>query len=103
MSQPRINGATDPRNANYSHNLNSFNVINFSGTDERLEILDWLSPLEPRIRHQDIRTRRADSVGEWVLQTDGFQKWCDDAHEGSSEPATLFCCGDPAVGKTYFR
>jgi len=66
--------------------------------DERAEILAWLSPLEPRIRHQDLRTRRADNVGEWLLHTDEFQSWCNGARHG-----TLICYGDPAVGKTYFR
>jgi hypothetical protein len=46
------------------------------------EILAWLSPLEPRIRHQDLRTRRADNVGEWLLQTDEFQRWCNGAQRG---------------------
>ena len=94
-------------------NINSFNVSNVSNvlnvsnhyttTEDRSEILTWLSPLEPRIRHQDLRTRRADNVGEWLLQTDEFQRWCDGSQQVKSEHATLFCCGGPAVGKTYLR
>ena len=104
MSDPLINYPMNSKNnALYSHNTNSFNnkfVWNGSmgETDGRSEILAWLSPLEPRIRHQDLRTRRADNIGEWLLQTDEFQRWCNGA-----EHATLFCYGDPAVGKTYFR
>ena len=114
MSQSHINhgDASSSSNAHYSHNTNSFNCTHFSNngivwnvgaTDEKSEILAWLSPLEPRIRHQDLRTRRADNVGEWLLQTDEFQKWCDGAQQEGSEHATLFCCGGPAVGKTYLR
>ena len=85
-----------------SYNTNSFNPIschvNIGVKDEKSEILAWLFPLEPRIRHQDLRTRRDDNVGEWLLRTDEFQRWCNEG-----EHATLFCYGDPAVGKTFFR
>ena len=74
-----------------------------SPTEERSEILEWLSPLEPCIRHRDLRNNRADSVGEWLLQTDEFQRWCNVTGENGPEHAALFYCGDPAVGKTYFR
>ena len=106
----------------FRENINSFNVSNvanvanvsnvssvlnvsnhYTSTEDRSEILTWLSPLEPRIRHQDLRTRRADNVGEWLLQTDEFKRWCDASQQVGSEHATLFCCGGPAVGKTYLR
>jgi len=97
----------------FTDNINSFNVSgvanvlnvanNYTAAEDRSEILTWLSPLEPRIRHQDLRTRRADSVGEWLLRTEEFQRWCDDSQQVGSEHATSFCCGGPAVGKTYFR
>ena len=100
----------------FTDNINSFNVSNvsnvsnvlnvsnhYTATEDRSEILTWLSPLEPRIRHQDLRTRRADNVGEWLLQTDEFRRWCDSSQQVGSEHATLFCCGGPAVGKTYLR
>ena len=107
MSDPPIISTTNPHN---THNINSFNVtnsynniVNIGVTDENAEILAWLSPLEPRIRHQDLRTHCADNVGEWLLQTDEFQRWCSSAQQEGADHATLFCCGDPAVGKTYFR
>jgi len=114
MSHPRIDhGDAGPsNNSHYSHNTNSFNththfsndlVWNIGATDERSEILVWLSPLEPRIRHQHLRTRRADNVGKWLLETDEFQRWCDGSQQVGSEHATLLCCGGPAVGKTYLR
>jgi len=117
MSHSHISGGDthSPGGTHYSHNTHSFNYNHFSNndfvwnvnnlgaTDERSEILAWLSPLEPRIRHQDLRTRRADHVGEWLLQTDEFQRWCNGTEQSGSEHATLFCYGDPAVGKTYFR
>ena len=88
-------------NVNVSHLSQVSN--HYATAEDRSEILAWLSPLEPRIRQQDIRIRRADGVGEWLLQTDEFQRWCDGAQRRGADHATLFCCGGPAVGKTYFR
>ena len=83
--------------------FNQINVVQSPATDPKSEILTWLSPLQPSIRHRDVRNRRTGNVGEWVLQTVEFQRWRDDAlQEGSSDP-TLFCYGDPGVGKTYIR
>ena len=93
----------------FTDNINSFNVSNvsnhYTGTlaEDRSEVLTWLSPLEPRIRHQDLRTRRADNVGEWLLQTSEFRRWCDGAQPGGHDHAILFCSGGPGVGKTYLR
>jgi len=111
MSSSLIGHTTNSHNnTQFSNNADSFNItgsfnktVNIGVTDQKSEILAWLSPLEPRIRHQDIRTRRADNVGEWLLQTGEFQRWRDsDQHEGRGH-GVLFCCGDPGVGKTYLR
>ena len=81
---------------------NSFNVTNSYNTtcaDESDQILAWLSPLEPRQRHQDVRARRLDGLGDWFLKTYSFINWCD-SEDGSSMP-TLFGSGAPGAGKTY--
>jgi len=85
-------------NTNYHYNHNVY-YVNIDAVDE---ILEWLSPLEPRIRHQGLQTRRADNVGEWRMQTGEFQSWCDGAQQEGSEFAALFCPGDLGAGKTYF-
>ena len=93
-------------------NVNSFNsfnvlthnnIVNFiTETDaEGRQILQWLSPLEPQQRHQGVRTGRLDGVGNWVLETNDFRKWCD-TEDGCTEPV-LFCHGNPGVGKTHLR
>ena len=91
----------------YSNNINSFNVANvsnhFTVANDRSEILHWISPLEPSIRHQDIRTCRVANVGDWLLQTEEFRRWCDGTPEGESDETILFGYGDPGVGKTYIR
>ena len=98
----------------FSNNINSLNTVsvsnttvtnNFTVADNRSEILAWLSPLDPKLRHQDIQSRRVENVGEWLLQTEEFRRWyAGGGGEGSEcDNAVLFCYGDPGVGKTFIR
>jgi len=84
-------------------NVSSGGIVNFNTeTDaEGRQILQWLSPLGPQQRHQDVRIDRLDGVGNWVLETIEFREWSN-KEDGSVEPV-LFCSGDPGVGKTYLR
>jgi len=96
-------------NNNYgSDNIyGSFNTthINPSVTDDRSNILAWLSPLDPKLRHQDVRECRVKTIGEWVLRTEEFKSWCAGTGSGraESDKPVLFCYGSPGVGKTYIR
>jgi len=99
----------------FSHNYGSFNptyintayispnYINPTVADDRSNILAWLSPLDPRLRHEDIRDRRVENVGEWILRTEEFRSWYAGSEGGESDNAVLFCYGNPGVGKTYIR
>ena len=71
--------------------------------DEKSDILAWLSPLEPQRRHQDIRIRRVDEVGDWLLQTQEYRNWLGGIRGGESGGSALFCYGGPGVGKTFIR
>ena len=77
-------------NTIYFNNTNSFNnttngasfnhvsdVNNGGSVDERDKILEWLSPLEPRIWHHDIRAHRVEDVRDWLLRTEGYWDWFD--------------------------
>ena len=93
-------------NAENSYNNTWNNYTTASSSDRKREILEWLSSLEPQgdqqgKRHQDVRHSRVDGIGDWLLETDEFLRWRD-CEDGSVNP-TLFCCGDPGVGKTYLR
>ena len=90
----------------FSNNINSLNtIVNLTSTvaDVRSNILAWLSPLEPRIRHKDIQDRRVENIGEWVLETEEFESWYASSGGSGSDNAVLFCYGDPGVGKTFNR
>ena len=110
MSQIHIRENSNSFNNSFNHSFvnstislnNVCNVIS-SGAEERAEILAWLSPLEPRIRHDDIRVNRVEHVGDWLLQTEEYRNWFDGTHDGGSDNSALFCYGDPGVGKTYIR
>ena len=69
--------------------------------DKNPEIIRWLSPLDPRRRHHDVRVDRQDGVGDWFLGTKEFREWR--SNEGGAEKAVLFCYGNLGVGKTYLR
>ena len=89
-------------NTNFANVSNSYNhTINVGVSEESLWIQAWLSPLEPHARHQDVRNRRLDGVGEWVLQKHDFESWRK-SEDGTGNP-TLLCYGDQGVGKTYIR
>ena len=100
MSQYTINDSNNCLNT-----TNSFNNVwnNYTVADDRPQLLAWLSPLEPRLRHRDIQERRVKDVGEWLMQTEGFRSWYDGSGEGEDDNKVLFCYGDPGVGKTYIR
>src|ERR1700733_3040334 len=84
------------------YNTNTYNTTNVNTTiDDRSEILAWLSPLEPRVRHRDIGARRIDTIGAWLLETEEFKRWHKGSREDASYPPTLFCDGDPGAGKSY--
>ena len=87
-------------NDNCGNINNSYNTIVYK-SDQDAEIMRWLSPLEPDNRHHDVRTKRFEGVGDWLLGTREFQEWR--GGECGADKAVLFCFGNPGVGKTYLR
>jgi len=77
------------------------NSYNPRDVDESPHILQSLSPLEPRICYQDVRTRLLDDLEDWLSQTEDFINRRDGRDE--SIMATLFGSGAPGAGKTYLR
>ena len=96
----RVSSKERKMSQSFSNNINSFNI---TAADERSNILSWLSPLEPKLRHKDIQDRRVENIGEWVLETEAFKSWYASSGGNRSDNAVLFCYGDPGVGKTFIR
>ena len=94
-----IHGHSNQNVGNMSNFYN--NTINVGVSEESARIQEWLSPLEPHARHQDVRNRRLDGVGDWVLQRNEFESWHETQNSGVNH--TLLCYGDQGAGKTYIR
>jgi len=65
------------------------------------EFSEYISRMDPAIRHHGICTTRFEGVGDWILETMEFREWR--SGEGGVDKALLFCSGNPGVGKTYLR
>jgi len=95
-------------NSNCFNTTNSLTVQNYlSIADDRSQLLTWLSPLDPGLRHWDIQERRVKDVGEWLIQTEEFRRWGglggEGEGEGEADKGVLFCYGHPGAGKTFIR
>ncbi|KAF7365799.1 ANK-REP-REGION domain-containing protein [Mycena venus] len=61
---------------------------------ERMQIIDWLSPINFFLRHADISRVRQQDTGGWLLADTVFKRW----ESGSGR--TIWCRGIPGAGKT---
>ncbi|KAI2709040.1 hypothetical protein CBS147332_6099 [Penicillium roqueforti] len=61
---------------------------------ERDQILDWLSSINPSTRQSEVFNSHHKGTGTWFLETNEFKEWI------SSEQQILFCLGIPGAGKT---
>ena len=100
VAHPAISIASNCGNITDSYK-NVWNNYDISIADEKRAVLEWLSPFEPRERHQAIGMDRMPGVGDWHLLTKEFTEW-KEGGDGNAKPV-LFCYGDPGVGKTYLR
>ena len=94
-----VNDSTKFSNTGYSFGAQNRDTV----TGDRSQLLTWLSPLSPGLRHWDIQELRVNEVGEWLFKTDEFRRWYAGSERGEGENAVLFCYGDPGVGKTFIR
>ena len=101
MSQNTFNNSINCQNTTNSHNTTNNVWNNCTVADELSQLLTWLSPLDPGLRHWDIQERRISDVGEWLMKTEEFARWSGLGEE--ADKAVLFCYGNPGVGKTFIR
>jgi Cdc6-like AAA superfamily ATPase len=62
--------------------------------EERLNILNWLTPIDYVLQQSDFIKRREPGTGQWLLNSSEFQTWL------KANKQTLFCRGIPGSGKT---
>ncbi|RFN46936.1 ankyrin repeat protein [Fusarium flagelliforme] len=60
------------------------------------KFLNWLAPIDHGSKHRDVLRQRQAETGQWVLESEKFQKWLC-----ASKPETLLCPGMPGAGKTF--
>jgi len=101
MSQAFNNNLNSPNTANsFNHTTTTYN---YTTPDDESKIPTWPSPLEPWLRHRDIGAQRVDGIGAWLLEIKEFRRWRNGNTEDGSNHATLFCDGNPGVGKSCVR
>jgi hypothetical protein len=42
---------------------------------KRLNILEWISPVDFSSRHEALSRERVEKTGTWLLQSDAFRNW----------------------------
>jgi Cdc6-like AAA superfamily ATPase len=57
-------------------------------------ILNWLTPIDYALQHNDFISRRQAGTGQWLLDSTEFKSWL------TTDKQTLFCPGIPGAGKT---
>ncbi|CAG9988827.1 unnamed protein product [Clonostachys byssicola] len=76
-----VSGATDQIN---KHNQ----------SQNRLQILNWITPLEYNAQQSDFFERSCPGTGVWFLKSEEYRTWMSTAGQ------TLYCPGNQGVGKT---
>ncbi len=66
-------------------------------SQERSEVLDWISKLNHEQKHHYVRLPRVEGTGEWLLEMEDFERWRD---EPNLHSRVLWCHGIPGSGKS---
>ena len=66
-------------------------------TQERCDVLDWLSKLNYEQMHHRVGLPRVEGTGEWLLEMEDFERWRD---KPSPHSRFLCCHGIPGSGKS---
>ena len=84
-------------NTNYFSNAGNVNVWNNYRYHCRRSVSTPTlgNTLSPNKGIGDIQERHFDNVGEWLIQTEEFRKWCGSGGEVENDSLVLFCYGDP--------
>ncbi|KAI9148801.1 ankyrin repeat [Paramyrothecium foliicola] len=74
--------------------LNVAKIQSKMDREEEGKILNWLTQADYGPQQTDFINRRQENTGQWFLKSTEYQKWLENKQQ------TLFCPGNPGVGKT---
>ena len=63
---------------------------------DRIEMLEFISPIPFGKHHDNIKEERVDGTGEWLIQNTEFRNW-----EENKSSGLFWLHGSPGTGKTY--
>ena len=63
--------------------------------EQRKEVLQWLSSVQPSVKRQDVNDRHVSGTGQWFLEREELRKWAE-----SQDSLPIWCRGPPGAGKT---
>jgi len=72
LGSGNVNSGNVTNSYNNSITLDNRAITVNKTDDEDNQIKQWLSPLEPRHRHQNVQANRVDGVGRWLLESGEF-------------------------------
>lgn len=65
-------------------------------SQERREILNWVSSFDHEKRHLEAKDPRVENTGNWIIEDSSFERWRDN----TSSTNVIWCHGLPGSGKT---
>ncbi|CAG7956910.1 unnamed protein product [Penicillium salamii] len=71
-------------------------LLDKTDEEERMKLLQKISPLQFGKPHDNVRETRTPGTGEWLLQDGDFRRW-----EESTSSGIFWLQGSPGTGKTY--
>lgn len=99
MSQPDTSGFTNS-GRNYGNQINELNIIGrhvdiharlwlivLDSNDTRKRTIEWISPLDFRVKLNEVLASHEPGTGQWLLQSPKFKEWLN----GSTR--ILWCYG----------
>ena len=64
------------------------------------QTLEWLSPIDPSERHDEIKSARLSGTCEWIRTDVEFQRWVKTTPSDNNHDVICWV-GDPGQGKTF--
>ncbi|KAI0259996.1 hypothetical protein BC834DRAFT_961477 [Gloeopeniophorella convolvens] len=74
--------------------LTLLNIQDIAADISRQRLLEWLSPPDPSMNHNETRSRHYDGTSTWLVNSSAFLEW-------KANGSLLWISGKPGAGKTF--